>query len=537
MLQDCGSGADKHQYCFHLQDSILPTRVVQIGHKEGSLRLHEPQLGETGTYIALSHCWGPPDRQPIRTIKQTISQMRTSIPWSILSAVFQDAIWVCDKLEVDYIWIDSLCIVQDDARDWEIESAKMAAYYSQAYLTIAAESSPDGTVPFLEEPTERWKPMIYSTVDQAGRPLTSVIREHYSLGAHMLEPKNYSTQASSLLPARAWTMQEAILSQRIVRFTPSDVIWECNSTTVSLDIHRDMLADESSITHNLRPALFGLHHSPGTEEERQVLATTLWSLLVKQYTLRGVTFDSDRLPAFSGIASIFRPFLKGKYLAGIWESHLPYGLCWKRTWQLDFETSHLALDERVALTWSWASLPARISVDYPQDMASYQELVPSFRPTILEAHCEASPDAPFGRVRNGCIVLEAPLFEVTLTYIGPSLKQPNTSKYRVLFGSEFGGIEISEPEFIVDCLLAVEDGNAVRATRDYQVEYRQDPSSFEARAWVLWLSGVKREKMSGLLLGLDSNSGEYQRLGYVAGNNLRDDTFPSEPDRISIKIV
>jgi hypothetical protein len=96
-----------------------------------------------------------------------------------LTAVFQDAIWLCKQLGIYGIWIDSLCIIQDDSQDWQNESSKMAQYYSNAYFTIAVERSWDSNTHFLRRAEDRWQPMSYSTVDESGRPVRYLIQEHY----------------------------------------------------------------------------------------------------------------------------------------------------------------------------------------------------------------------------------------------------------------------------------------------------------------------------------------------------------------------
>lgn len=65
------------------------------------------------------------------------------IPWFELPKTFQEAIALTRKLGVRYLWIDSLCIIQDDHHGWEVESAKMATIYSLSYLTIAATHAAD----------------------------------------------------------------------------------------------------------------------------------------------------------------------------------------------------------------------------------------------------------------------------------------------------------------------------------------------------------------------------------------------------------
>lgn len=72
--------------------------------------------------------------------------MQIRIPWAELPNTFQDAITVTRMLGLKYIWIDSLCIVQDDAQDWEREAAKMAIIFEAAYVTIAATAASNGSV-------------------------------------------------------------------------------------------------------------------------------------------------------------------------------------------------------------------------------------------------------------------------------------------------------------------------------------------------------------------------------------------------------
>ncbi|KAF5008775.1 hypothetical protein FDECE_4966 [Fusarium decemcellulare] len=459
--------------------------------------------------------------------------MKESIPSLSLSAVFQDAVWLCQQLEIYDIWIDSLCIIQDDGRDWEIESAKMAQYYSNAELTISAETSPDGTVPFLQEIQDRWQPMIYTELDQYGCPWSYVVQEHHSNESVTEYSTTYQKDGYQLLPTRAWTMQEWILSSRIAHFTPSDLMWGCHTATKSYDTFRNLEWREWKI----REALSLLRPLEGTEEGFAA-ACRVWSMLLSKYTRRAITFEADRLPAFSGIAASFAPFFPGKYLAGIWEAQMPYGLCWWRR-QKGIHTSadHTALTKWNAPTWSWISLPARVNIDYPQVTGS-KDLVPSFKPTILEMSCEvSSPVAPFGRVDSGYLLMEAPLFEVHISSFREATVGFENLRYRLSFGSEIGEIKTSRLSFIEDCLLAVENGNAVRATREDQLVYRQDPSTFEAKAWVLWIHGNKEKQMYGIVLGMDAMSGGYQRIGFVEADGLRGDTFPNEPARSKIQLI
>ncbi|EGZ72613.1 HET-domain-containing protein, partial [Neurospora tetrasperma FGSC 2509] len=124
-----------------LDVSKLPFRVLDVG-SPGSLLV---KLVETTTetprapYVALSHCWGPPDKQPLKTTLHTIGDhMHPGIPLDRLPQTFADAVWVTRELGIRYLWIDSLCIIQDSPADWETESQKMGSIYEGATLTLGA---------------------------------------------------------------------------------------------------------------------------------------------------------------------------------------------------------------------------------------------------------------------------------------------------------------------------------------------------------------------------------------------------------------
>ncbi|KAK2050895.1 HET-domain-containing protein, partial [Colletotrichum caudatum] len=121
----------------------LVNEVVDVG-VDGR---REPRLivtgGAVGRYTTLSHCWGP--RPVIRTTSRTIDDHLGALPLDGLPPTFRDAVSITRSLGIRYVWIDSLCIVQDSEEDWELESARMGAVYASSYLTIAASASPDST--------------------------------------------------------------------------------------------------------------------------------------------------------------------------------------------------------------------------------------------------------------------------------------------------------------------------------------------------------------------------------------------------------
>lgn len=120
----------------------IPSRLIFLGNGDGDLHLYENEDGIRGpTYLALSYCWG--SNQGLVTTLENLEQMKQSIPFERLAKTCQDAVTITRRLNFKYLWIDSICIIQDDRGDWERESAAMGHIYVNAYLCIAATASRD----------------------------------------------------------------------------------------------------------------------------------------------------------------------------------------------------------------------------------------------------------------------------------------------------------------------------------------------------------------------------------------------------------
>ncbi|KAL0264280.1 hypothetical protein SLS55_000227 [Diplodia seriata] len=183
-------------------EPVLPTRVIDVAPPDGSanVRLLEP-MGGSGRYVTLSHCWGPRDRHPLTTTKATLPQHLTEISWHRLPKTFRDAITVVRALGFRYIWIDSLCIVQDDHHDWLRESEQMGMIYERAVLTIAACHATDSTEGcFFDRPPSRpavQLPYWNAEGKQDGHMYGTLLPVNY----HSISPE------FSPLSERAWATQ------------------------------------------------------------------------------------------------------------------------------------------------------------------------------------------------------------------------------------------------------------------------------------------------------------------------------------------
>jgi hypothetical protein len=137
-LEEC---LKDHQKCCKDRKSKLPTRVLAIGSYQQDPFLWDGAGNGSGPYVALSHCWGDDEHPPLTTTKGTFEARKRGISLAELPQTFRDAILLTRKLGFDYLWIDSLCIIQDDESDWIIQSAQMAGVYQGAILTISADGA------------------------------------------------------------------------------------------------------------------------------------------------------------------------------------------------------------------------------------------------------------------------------------------------------------------------------------------------------------------------------------------------------------
>ena len=110
-------------------EPALPNRVLDLGQEPTqTIKLLETNF-RRGHYCALSHCWGPPEKHPIQTTSNTLKDHLEGIEFKVLPRTFQDAVTVTRAIGVRYLWIDCLCIVQDDKNDWKKEAAMMGSIY------------------------------------------------------------------------------------------------------------------------------------------------------------------------------------------------------------------------------------------------------------------------------------------------------------------------------------------------------------------------------------------------------------------------
>lgn len=263
-------------------------------------------------YCALSHCWGAEDRRPIRTTKATLNSHLKGIGLEQLPASFRDAITVTRAIGVRYLWVDSLCIVQDDKVDWKKEAKTMGKLYENAVLTIAASGAKDcheGCFISKSADCPSHRVQLLPPADSSLQPSHFYLHQVFDTSP-MWGP----------LSKRGWVVQEWYLSRRIAHFTRGGIFWKCKR-------------DEKDEYEGPKPPslLFS------------------WSLMMENYSIALFTYPDDQLIALEGLITEMRATRQDSYSFGHWTADCPQSLLWSRRYHR-FTTGNLKVP-----TWSWAS--------------------------------------------------------------------------------------------------------------------------------------------------------------------------------------
>ncbi|KAM7182944.1 HET domain containing protein [Rhypophila sp. PSN 637] len=421
-LGDCRS---THSSCLPNQSPRLPTRVIDvgIGPHFTTARIFVPQRKLEADYIALSHCWG--GNIEAKLTSKTIVAWQDSLPYEELPANFKDAITITRELGIRYLWIDSLCILQDSAHDWEVESAKMGRVYGDSALTIsavAARSSKAGILVPSTEASHATDPVILLPLNQPQaqdslHPEIKVQVEHRDLEEEDL----HTLHLHGPLNRRGWCLQESILSPRVLFYGAKQIYWKCPNGYASADgLYRhargppDLYREISVQLHaqRLLPCSSSqtLPQSPieplsalvplSPRNKTQLLLD--YYALVKEYTSRQLTFGSDKFPAFSGLARRLSPTL-GQYAAGIFLSDWRRGLLWYSEGRY---APHAPPHPYRAPSWSWAITDLSVLFDSSTD--EQPELIPHpLQANLLKSKITHwRSDDQFGRLETGSLVIE-----------------------------------------------------------------------------------------------------------------------------------
>ncbi|KAH6625466.1 heterokaryon incompatibility protein-domain-containing protein, partial [Boeremia exigua] len=404
----------------------LPTRLIEIYQDQTSyVRLVEAKRGHSGSYVALSYCWGVGDN--VKTTLTNYSQMLSAIPVATLPQTLQDSISITRQLQQRYIWIDAICIIQDSASDWEAESVTMATVYRNAYLTIAAGTAEAATEGFM---THQYPAADFPAPFQI--PWCNKDGVQSVLAARIIPGYEMHGDGVEGIPleTRGWCLQEQLLSTRILTYREEELYWTCLASSLCECSLRDHMASQQIRTAGDSripyASLFQI-----TKEE----AWDKWRYVVEDFMLRSLTNESDRLPAIAGVATVIQAITGSGYLAGLWTDNLLPGLMWEsaRLGCSTLSAEPCASRQYIAPSFSWAS---------SSNIAQYGKAVDSslenrnttwiFKCKLLDSGCILRGSHSLGQVESAFIRLTGPLLRATLRK-EKGIYTPNGDKWIVLW--------------------------------------------------------------------------------------------------------
>lgn len=392
--------AREHPECQSNQSEPKPpTRLLDVTNSDKVILKPSSSLERRPRYCALSHCWGKDEtKQPMLTTKDNLDAHLSGLLIQDLPPTFRDAVRVSQALEIPFLWIDSLCIIQKNPNTAELDTeiARMNEVYSNAVVTIAASDAENCTTGLFVRRILNPVRLRFSSTDTEEAQLTVVIRPS-------LEIDMMSRISQGHLQTRAWTFQERELSPRILHYTDNCLLWECRRSTAS-EFQPDMVSKEDL---NRFSSYYGsstrfLDASSHETEDRH----NRWYGAVEHYSHRLLRYPIDKLPAYAGIAAEWQRLKPDDtYLAGLWQSNFLEGLTWypapnsisvERKLPPEDQPWPPQMPFKDVPSWSWAAVNGSV--------AHFGSEVHHWNAKLESAVVEPMNKNPYGVVKGGARV-------------------------------------------------------------------------------------------------------------------------------------
>jgi hypothetical protein len=368
---------ESHDNCNKHVQKIRPSRLVSTNRNFTRVVLRN-ELEGCPAYATLSHCWG---KAKFDTLKiHNLDTFREQIPEKALSQTFKDAIIIAQEFGIPYIWIDSLCIVQDDKDDWTREAASMSTVYGGSTLNIAASGASDGTQGcfFKSTPTIQCRVSIKCSS-------RTILYQCIPRGTYDIDLMRMP------LMKRGWALQERILPPRTLHFTSTQLFWECYENVAC-----EMFPQGT-------PEFLREDYLWSSFFHKKPLTRSMWSSMVSRYSGCDLTLAEDKLTAISGLAHIIQSETEDEYVAGMWRKDLEVQLCW----YILRGRKYRKTAPYIAPTWSWASLDdvVRVPADFYYQTTARDDFV-----NVLDIQLQPAGTDPLGQLasanlRLGCVFL------------------------------------------------------------------------------------------------------------------------------------
>ena len=423
----------------------MPTRLIEITKVEDDIKLKVKATkgSPTEPYCALSYCWG--GEQSVKSTNELLPKWEDSIPWADIPQTLRDAVRVCCKLNIKYLWVDALCIVQDNPDEKAVEISQMQNVYCNSTLTIAASRAAKVSEGFL--------------ADRSGTPFPDEVFNFPYKAKRLANLGSVTLIRTQINPepvdTRGWCLQERLLSPRTLEFGSRQLRFICQHNPRGItdgwrlkpeanDQRQDTLENIATLQ-----ADYGAQSS-NAQRTNYSNAIETWYRLVGVYTNRHLTDPKDRILAISGIAERYGAILNDRYLAGLWRSSLSRALYWTTS---DIKAARPT--QWQGPSWSWTSVAAAVSFPTPTDIDGDHE------PQIVHVDLAlCNPDHPFGAVLEGSgrLVVKARLLPAVLQFAPRMFSGVRTSVGSIMMNSSSG--DLFHTDISVDSLSEAEEAKA-----------------------------------------------------------------------------
>ncbi|KAH9866514.1 hypothetical protein J1614_008204 [Plenodomus biglobosus] len=339
--------------------NFCPTRLIDVSwgnSRNGIVRLIETRTDQafpSPQYAALSYCWGSKEDAltQLKTTTSNLTQHLKNIPFQLMTPIIRDTIHLCRLLRIRYLWVDALCILQDDGEDWAREAAQMGSVYTNAYVTICTPTTSTCRDSFLHRTTpirvrfeSTVRPGINGYLNLRHQPTQHLYCMHTTTFECDMDVGTWRT--------RAWTFQEEQLSKRRLYF---------GATRMYLSCPRKILT-EPSLSRDSNTVHFHDALNAFKTAADYARLYDMWIEFIKDYASRELTFERDRFPAISGLASLVAEATGDEYIVGLWKNDIVRGLLWAEGGQRERD---MVMGQRCRQTaspmtyacpsWSWAA--------------------------------------------------------------------------------------------------------------------------------------------------------------------------------------
>ncbi|CAK7221597.1 hypothetical protein SBRCBS47491_004582 [Sporothrix bragantina] len=342
----------------------LPTRVIDVSSIPPrivhAVNVHAgtPEQG-CADYVALSHCWGGPIK--ILLTSKTMDAYSKALPSNKeLPANFRDAMAVTRALGISYLWVDSLCIIQDSVDDWQSESRVMGAVYSRATVSLLAMASPASGHGILKKTPKQSVPHCVVPFASDNGPITLQVETIFQNSENLRQ-----LAETAPLSERGWCMQELVFASRILFYGRDQIYWFCPQGGYK---STEAMPDGILFPHDKYPSISSFYYAQDqSNSSREDDSATVERILtdfyhfIESYAQRRLTFGTDKFPAVSSFAqnvhcALGRHSSGFDYMAGVWSGDFRRGLlfCPQRMHAPHVIQANEKDGKYRAPSWSWA---------------------------------------------------------------------------------------------------------------------------------------------------------------------------------------